>query len=135
MADLRERCPDCQVAIGEAHQEGCDVARCMLYGEQRLGHEMMGGRPIVIKMGDMFTLDVDPAGAHDCGAQVWSGRWPGEMECEAFGWWAYFAPNSDPSFVQCGPDHPDAVLDLNRLAVEARWDSEAGRYQLRGASS
>jgi len=60
---LEERCPDCHAEIGQAHREGCDVARCLATGLQRLGH-----------------------GACRCPQDVWTGRWPGEAECAEFGW-------------------------------------------------
>ena len=59
------RCPDCGAARGDKHTEGCDVARCLVTGLQRLAC-----------LND-----------HDHGADEWSGRWPGEAECEEFGWW------------------------------------------------
>lgn len=88
--DYEDRCPDCDVAVGEAHIDdevdgGCDVARCLVTGLQRL----------------MCDLD------HDCGADVWTGWWPGLLECERLGW-------------MLGPGFPD----LNRLYTEARWDAE-----------
>jgi hypothetical protein len=90
LIDYQDRCPDCDVAVGEAHSYdevngGCDVARCLVTGLQRLscGH------------------------SHDCGHDVWSGRWPGQLDCERLGW-------------MIGPGLPD----LNRLYVEATWDAE-----------
>jgi hypothetical protein len=50
-------CPDCGVAVGIVHQEGCDVARCTKCGEQRLGCSCKRGS------GD-----------------IWTGLWPGTQE-------------------------------------------------------
>ena len=61
----------------------------------------------------------------DCGQQAWSGAWPGEAECEVFGWHSYFAP----PWTRCGPDHPEAGPDLNRLVMEAAWDPQACRWR------
>ncbi|MDT8916052.1 hypothetical protein [Amycolatopsis sp. PS_44_ISF1] len=61
---LEPPCPDCQVGIGKAHIEGCDVARCLATGLQRLGHSE----------------------SCRCPRDVWTGRWPGESECLEFGW-------------------------------------------------
>ncbi|MGH8917910.1 MAG: hypothetical protein ACRDZY_09980, partial [Acidimicrobiales bacterium] len=58
------QCPDCQVGIGHAHTEGCYVARCLASGLQRLDHDQ----------------------ACCCPQDVWTGRWPGEVECAEFGW-------------------------------------------------
>lgn len=35
----RPNCPDCEVVIGQPHVEGCDVARCLCTGLQRLSCE------------------------------------------------------------------------------------------------
>ncbi|WP_436499544.1 hypothetical protein [Actinokineospora sp. HUAS TT18] len=85
---FRERCPDCDVAVGEAHihdeyGSGCDIARCQATGLQRL------------------ICDTD----HDCGREVWTGWWPGLLDCERLGW-------------MHGPGSPD----LRRLYTEATWD-------------
>lgn len=61
---VEESCPDCHVSIGQYHVEGCDVARCLATGLQRLGH----------------------AESCRCPRDVWTGRWPGEAECLELGW-------------------------------------------------
>ncbi|PXY18287.1 hypothetical protein [Prauserella flavalba] len=90
LIDYQDRCPDCDVEVGEAHiydevDGGCDVARCLVTGYQRL----------------MCDLD------HDCGRDVWTGWWPGQIDCERLGW-------------MLGPGFPD----LNRLYTEGIWDAE-----------
>lgn len=116
-----DRCPDCQVAIGEQHQDGCDVARCLWDGGQRLQCELEG--------------DVD----HDCGADAWTGYWPGSVEAAEFDWWIYW-DGPDPErgwdyrgrgWVRVTADHPDARPDLNRLQIEAHWDRAGQRWVLR----
>ena len=94
-------CPDCDAAIGEEHDD-CDVARCLHTGLSRLGCDGEG---------------------HDCGQDVWTGRWPGDAECEEFGWYAV-----GPPWVSCPPGTPGAGPDLNRLATEARWDRDQRRW-------
>lgn len=106
MAD--SRCPDCAVEPGTEHTDGCDVARCLETGLQRLSCLQRW---------------------HDCGNEVWSGTWPGEAECREYGLFAYLVPNGNPSWRPCGPDHPEAVPDLNRLIVEGWWDREARRWR------
>lgn len=73
----------------------------------------------------------------DAGQQVWTGEFPGCFECREFGWWCYWRPEKPDSiygeFVSCGPDHPGAREDLNRLASAfhaglLRWDREASRW-------
>mgnify|MGYP000917526415 CR=1 FL=1 len=34
--DIRETCHDCAVGLGESHVEGCDTARCLSCGGQRM---------------------------------------------------------------------------------------------------
>jgi hypothetical protein len=92
LIDYQDRCPDCDVAVGEAHihdevRGGCDVARCLVTGRQRL-------------MCDLEDHD-------DCGRDLWSGWWPGHLDCERLGW-------------MLGPGFPD----LNRLYTEAVWDRQ-----------
>ncbi|MGE5829738.1 MAG: hypothetical protein ACM30G_15460 [Micromonosporaceae bacterium] len=56
--EVRRSCPDCAVGVGQEHRAGCDVARCLVTGLQRLRC-----RPLL-------------RDNHDCGAAVWSGVWP-----------------------------------------------------------
>jgi hypothetical protein len=44
---------------------------------------------------------------HDCGHDLWTGWWPGQLECEQLGW-----------TVRPG------VPDIGRLYSEAVWDPE-----------
>lgn len=107
-------CPDCRAPAGQQHLDGCDVARCLATGGQMIQCDGLDEEP--------------PYAVHSCGRDVWTGKWPGEAECEEFGWWAYFVPNHDPSFVPCKPGAPGATHDLNRLHIEARWDRAQARW-------
>jgi len=101
-------CYDCGVNPGTPHLDGCDIARCMFTGGQRLSCEQD---------------DHD-----DCGRQVWTGRWPGEAEAEEFGWWVQDRCAEGLGWVPCAPGAPGACPDLNRLHLDARWDRTAGRW-------
>lgn len=110
----RKPCPDCGVHPWTAHEGGCDVARCLQTGRQRLGCRNFG----------------NPA-ADDCGTDVWTGEWPGEAECREFGWYCYQSTGYATGWLQCEPDHPGAQPDPNRLHKEAAWDAEAKRWRRR----
>jgi hypothetical protein len=116
------------------HQEGCDVERCMVCGHQALGCHYEGDDDRVW-CATFGKLVPEQRG-------TWTGRWPGEVECEEFGWFARWTvcsgygfediPDTGPTVV-CGADHLHAHHDLNRLALavakgELRWDPAAERF-------
>lgn len=114
---LLENCPDCGAETSQLHAEGCDVARCLFTGRQRL---MCDGLHVEEVMPGCYVP------WDGCGQDAWTGTWPGETECAAFGWWAFFRPPQPPEqygeWVPCEPDHPDAVPDFSRLQAECTWD-------------
>jgi hypothetical protein len=126
-------CNDCGAEIGQPHDGGCDVRRCMWTGEQGIQCGLgltadccrvlreAGRDDLAEALAYHLGLD-DPE--HDCGEDVWTGIWPGTAECIEFGWFSYFGP----PWTRCGPDNPAAGPDLTRLHFEARWDREAKRW-------
>lgn len=100
-------CPDCCVAPGSTHEPGCDVERCPACGNQRLGCDC--------------ETDADPL--------PWTGKWPGDAECAAWGWYAYLVPGC--GWVRCAKDHPGATEDLNRLYIDARWNAATRAWEKR----
>jgi hypothetical protein len=105
-----DNCPDCAVTPGQPHVAGCDIARCLTDGGQRLSCDGRG---------------------HDCGQDVWTGEWPGDAECRGFGWWVQDRCAEGLGWVPCSPDAPGATEDLNRLSRDARWSPEQARWVLR----
>lgn len=97
--------------IGETHIDACDVARCLETGLQRLNCQ----------------------GGHDCGADVWTGQWPGDVECAEYGWWVRLTP--DQGWVTCDADERGAQADLNRLVDQCRWDRARARWVRRWTNS
>ncbi len=176
-ACVKSRCPDCGVDVGQAHDDNCDVARCLHTGGQRLscamGHGLRPlepGREPLFPGADVMWCSVftraadrdepippriscllypatiqsegdepepeqppisicgcDPDLLHDdCGDDVWTGTWPGEMECAEFGWWV--VPVGGQFRPMESGEESLAIPDLNRLAVDARWDREQARF-------
>lgn len=97
-------CSDCGAQLGHAHTPGCDVARCLHTGGQRIQ-----------------CNDRD----HDCGTHAWDGVWPGTEEAVEYGFYSYF----DNGWHMCGPEHPQASPNLNLLHTGmARWDRDQRRW-------
>lgn len=115
-------CPDCGVLPSRPHEEGCDVARCLWTGLQRLGCEWFGLDPILTE--------------HDCGEDTWTGDWPGQADAAALGFWCIWdGPGPENGWdyhgrgwVRVEAGHPGAMPDLNRLIIEARWDRRLRRW-------
>ena len=100
-------CGDCGVKPDEQHLRHCDVARCKLCGWQNISC------PCVDLERDMT---------------VWTGIWPGTIECIEYDLFSYWGP----PWIECGKDHPGAGPDYNALgrlhaAGEFDWDSERER--------
>lgn len=108
--ELRERCPDCSVVIGENHLPGCDIERCPCCGLQRLSCD---------------CSDADRAGLPRI---PWNGEFPGTSECREYGLYAKLIPGL--GWVQCGKDEEDAQEDLNRLYEFGTWDTARQRWVL-----
>lgn len=129
-------CRDCGVEVGQPHEDGCDVARCLWTGGQRLSCSGWvapimqflldaGQQGMADELGEYLEIEAD----HDCGNDIWSGVWPGVEDAERFGWWARFSAGE--GWVRCDEDHPEATADLNRLyGIETVWDRETHRWEL-----
>lgn len=104
MPDLPS-CQDCGAQPGQPHADGCDTARCLQTGMQRLSCTMR----------------------HNCGDDIWAGQWPGEADAIRLGWYSRF---TDHGWQRCGPGDPGAGPDLNRLRpMSARWDKKTRRWE------
>jgi hypothetical protein len=78
----------------------------------------------------------------DAGQSIWTGEWPGEVECRQLGWYARWTVTSAYSRdglpdtgrqVACSPDEPGANPDLQRLTIagatgELVWDRQQERW-------
>ena len=94
MSKQLKPCPDCGAPVGERNRDGCDVERCPHCGWSALGCAH-------------FYAD-DPR------RHVWTGKWPGEEDCERLNF-----------FVNGDADFPD----LNRLFTDCVWDADAQRWE------
>lgn len=104
--EYREKCPDCGVAVGEPHKDGCDIERCSVCRHQRLGCSCEG---------------------HDPAASKWTGYWPGVVECHEKGWLCKpRSKNPWDGYVSATPDDPDATADLNRWVYYAVTGKDPG---------
>lgn len=83
-------CPDCGVPPGTPHMDGCDVERCSVCGQQRLGACCAG---------------------HNKQDARWTGEWPGVVECRERGW---FCRMVDGRWRPCDSTDDGATEDLNR---------------------
>jgi hypothetical protein len=108
-------CHDCGAKPGELHEDGCDVERCPECGGQLIS--------CCCEAWDEWGEDGPPKERR----QKWTGVWPGEVECEEFGWFAKMNPNG-PGWVPCPKEDPEAIHDMNRLHTEAFWDKRLGRF-------
>ena len=106
MDNALPRCHGCGAAVGQQHDGICDIARCRATGLQWAICDHQAPAPVV----------------HE--PDVWSGRWPGEEDCERLGWFARLEPGR--GWVSCKREAPGAQPDLNRLYVEAKWDAVGG---------
>lgn len=134
-------CNDCGAKIGEPHGDGCDVARCLWTGGQRLqcAGDLAAECCRVLREADRDDLADDLAHYlslddpdHDCGEDIWTGEWPGDADAAAAGLWCYWGPDyGERGWVECDAAHPGARPDLNRLVTDSRWDRDEKRWVLR----
>jgi hypothetical protein len=134
MRELRN-CGDCGAKPGELHQPGCDMERCPHCGGQMITcpcvYVVCGLDPDRLKQDHpdiYFNGPTDKMYAKwdaEWGSKrlPWTGLYPGVLECREYGFWCY-----GPPWCPCGPDHPDATEDLNRLIIECRWDVEKRKW-------
>ncbi len=101
-----DKCPDCGVAIGVAHEGGCDVARCLACGMQRIGCDCASP-----------------------GDDVWTGEWPGNVAARRHGFFCRWKRGG--GWQACGPDDEGAVPDVNTLMVRCRWNARTHDWDLR----
>ncbi|MCY0931169.1 DUF45 domain-containing protein [Streptomyces sp. H27-H1] len=100
-----DTCPKCHTRPGDLHTHWCGLAQCALTGRQRSGCTHPGTTCLTL----------------------WSGRWPGQEECEEYGF--YYRPGANGA-EPCNADDEGAEHDLNRLYRECVWDVRLQRMVL-----
>jgi hypothetical protein len=133
-------CHDCGADKGQPHEAGCDVARCLWTGGQRI---QCSGNLIAESVRALATDGHDELAAdlahhmglddldHDCGQELWTGEWPGDEDCRRLDFWCFWGPDyGRRGWVRCSSDHPGAREDLNRLAIECEWNRAAQQWEL-----
>ena len=109
-----KNCPDCHAGLGEIHRDGCDVEACPACGGQLLSCDCPSNSPQWKERWEARRI-------------AWSGEFPGVAECREFGWWCQRNPDG-PGYVPVPAGTPGAYYNLNKLAVDATWDADAGRW-------
>ena len=102
-----ETCPDCSVEIGQNHLNDCDVTRCKVHGVQ------------------LFKCHLIKE-SENCMPTNFDGYFPGTQEAIKREWYVF--QNSENKWEVCGPDHPEATPDINKVIKELTWDSQLEKY-------
>lgn len=109
------KCPDCQVAPGDRHQDGCDVARCAFNGRQYISC-------FDIEKLDDGTYDFKEPTDHSCSPDTWTGEWPGVKVCRENNWY------TDVVGLNGTTIHME---DLNSVSQRAVWNTEIEDWEAR----
>lgn len=106
LTEQRDRCPDCEVAIGQLHKRGCDVERCSYCGLQAIGCKH--------RVPDDDRLP-------------WTGTMPGVDDCHRLGLFAKMVPGK--GWTPCDKDEKGAIEDLNSLYTLCTWSREKKQWE------
>lgn len=106
--EIREKCYDCGVSIGERHEDGCDVTRCRHTGIQML----TCGFSVSFDPGSLTGISLEETHDHECEPTIWTGEWPGVKVCRDNNWYTTIV----------GIDGP--TEDLNSVPFRAVWNKE-----------
>lgn len=137
-------CRDCGAQVGRPHDHGCCVERCQFTGLQWIDCGGTSDFRCCCDDDNGYNADGDTIHTcgqvpHDCGSEVWTGVWPGYAEAIEYGWFCWFGPSPElrigpftvpagRTWLECGPEHPEAVPDLTRVIQLCNWDREQRRW-------
>lgn len=133
-------CHDCAAKPGERHDPGCDVERCMLCGYQRIGcgcvykangmdvDDMEETHPEIYYDGPTAEMcaKYDAEVAKVGGPEIWTGVWPGMVECREHDLWCKWVEGK--GWVRCGKEDPEAREDLAQLMTTCEWSREKRKW-------
>ena len=102
-----QNCPKCEVGPSNLHEMGCGVERCATCGFQRI------------------FCDCSSRQQNKYPRLPWTGRWPGEVECEEYGFYAKMGPNG---WEPCKKEELEARPDLNTLLAACEWNPKKKKY-------
>jgi hypothetical protein len=114
-------CPDCGVKPGEKHKPGCDIERCPHCGGQALMCLSDESGELLAGCDEMPVTDEE--------LLPWTGSWPGDKECEEYGFWCKMVMGK--GWVICANNDPEAEHDKNRLHRECVWSMKDKKFVLR----
>jgi Zn-finger nucleic acid-binding protein len=138
-------CPDCGVAVGQKHMNGCDVEQCPRCRGQLLscdcvleinGIEMEGRTPLerydwleshhpsLYHEGPTEEMWAKWDAEWENKREVWTGEWPGVAEARELGWYSKLVPGR--GWVSCDKDDEGASEDLNRYTVYSMTGKDPG---------
>lgn len=110
--EIEKTCPDCGAGVGHFHDDGCDVARCLTCGLQRIGCGCV----------DQGEMD------------VWTGQWPGDACAIRHGLFCRWNKEEGGGWIPCDENHPEAMADLNRLLGECVWNQQTRQWDRKAAA-
>lgn len=119
-------CPQCQVAPGEIHGDGCSLERCWNCGEQAIGctcvYRVFGLDPEEYEeegAPEALWERFDREGQKFGGRLPWTGEYPGSAACRELWLWCRETPEG--RFERCEATDPGATEDVGRLRFRT-WD-------------
>lgn len=137
------KCHDCSTLPGQLHEQGCDVERCAVCGLQAIScgcvYEVNGmsrarleeEHPKIYVSGPTEEMErkLDAYIESLGGRLPWTGRWPGEAEAEALGWFSRWVEGK--GWVRCERADEGAGPDLNRFFSQTTWNPKTRKYRSR----